>query len=507
MLFNSYGFILGFMPVVLLGYHWLSRQISGTAAIRWLVLCSLFFYGWWNPVYLLLLGGSMAANFVLGEQIHRRRGRPAKLLFIAGVVLNLALIGWFKYAGFLAAAINSAGGSLPVPQIILPLAISFFTFQQIAFLADAYAGNHGGYSFTRYSLFVTFFPQLIAGPIVHHQEMMPQFAANRAGLRAAELSMGLCLFTVGLLKKAVFADSIAQYANPVFDAAVAGNAPQLLEAWGGALAYTLQLYFDFSGYSDMALGLAFCFGIRLPLNFNSPYKSLSIIDFWRRWHMTLSRFLRDYLYIALGGNRGGNYKRYRNLLLTMLLGGLWHGAGWNFLIWGALHGGYLLVNNGWRSAVKKIGLPVLPSWLAWLITMLAVIVGWVFFRATDFSSAVLILQGMLGLNGVSLPAVFAGLLTPLQPLLDALGVGYQFGGGSDFVATWGLILLLSFIAVAMPNSVQLLDFAPIDQRLPQPRTLRLTRLSPLTAAGFVALTLAAASLALPQVSEFLYFQF
>ena len=293
--------------------------------MTWLVLASLFFYGWWNPAYLLLIIGSMLFNYYTGVQLSYRQNR----LFLGiAIALNLALLGYFKYANFFVENISDlAGLGWNIEHIVLPLAISFFTFQQIAYLVDAYRRETSEYNFLHYALFVSFFPQLISGPIVHHKEMLPQFIRETARfIEYRHLAIGISVFILGLFKKVVVADSLAPYSIEAFNAVAAGEMLTFFEAWKGALAYTFQLYFDFSGYSDMAIGLAMLFGIRLPLNFDSPYKANSVIEFWQRWHITLSRFLRDYLYIPLGGNRKGQKRRYLNLMITMLLGGLWHGA-------------------------------------------------------------------------------------------------------------------------------------------------------------------------------------
>ena len=327
-------------------------------------------------------------------------------MLVSGITVNLALICYFKYANFFLDTYYSAiGKPAPTINILLPLAISFFTFQQITYLVDAYRGITREYSFLHYCLFVTFFPQLIAGPIVHHREMMPQFASDTMHrLRTSNLSVGLTLFSLGLFKKVIIADGVSVYANEVFQAASAGATLTLMESWAGALAYTFQLYFDFSGYSDMALGLGRMFGIKLPLNFYSPYKATSIIDFWRRWHMTLSRFLKDYLYIPLGGNKKGRFRRHTNLMVTMLLGGLWHGAGWTFVFWGGLHGIYLIINHLWRHQVtrragkNRVSTPA-GRFIARFITFIAVVFSWVFFRAEDFDSAIYMTNTMLGFNG------------------------------------------------------------------------------------------------------------
>ncbi|MDP2761582.1 MAG: MBOAT family protein [Sideroxyarcus sp.] len=424
MLFNSHGFIFLYLPAVLLGFFWLAR-ISHAFAAGWLALASLFFYGYWNPAYIGLLLGSIVCNYAFGLWIAKARiqesgvrnqesgirnqesGASKKQLLVAALVANLALLAYYKYANFFVGSVNSvAGTQWSLGEIILPLGISFFTFTQIAFLVDTYQGKAKEYNFIHYLLFVTYFPHLIAGPVLHHREMMPQFAqASTYRFNYENLAVGSTIFFIGLFKKVVLADGIAEYVGPIFGAPASGIQLTFAEAWGGALCYTLQLYFDFSGYSDMAIGLSRLFGVVLPLNFHSPYKSVNIIEFWRRWHMTLSRFLRDYLYIPLGGNRHGKLRRYLNLIITMLLGGLWHGAGWTFVVWGGLHGLYLAVNNGWHAVRRKLGQDTSqplskPAHLASvLLTFLAVTVAWVFFRAENLDTALAIVGAMLGENG------------------------------------------------------------------------------------------------------------
>ncbi|MFK7962639.1 MAG: MBOAT family protein [Burkholderiaceae bacterium] len=390
MLFNSPLFIFAFLPVTFAVYFWLNHKRLSEAAKGWLVLSSLFFYSWWNPIYLPLILGSMLFNFWLGARL----ARGASLLWlVAGVAVNLSALGYFKYADFFIANANLVFGvEWDTLNLVLPLAISFFTFQQIAFLVDSYRREMRELNFLNYAVFVSFFPQLIAGPIVHHREMMPQFASLRAKvIHYPRLAAGLVIFSTGLFKKVVIADSFAPWANAGFDG---GQALGFLEAWVTSLAYTFQLYFDFSGYSDMAIGLALLFNIRLPFNFNSPYRALSIQDFWRRWHMTLSRFLRDYLYVPLGGNRKGSFRTYGNLMVTFVLGGLWHGAAWTFVFWGFLHGLALACHRAWQSA----GI-AMPRVLAWLLTFLFVNAAWVFFRAEQWSDATRILSGMAGFAG------------------------------------------------------------------------------------------------------------
>lgn len=413
MLFSSPVFIFLFLPCVLVLFYTLVRNGKTSYALYSLIAASLLFYAWWKPVYLILIVSSIIGNYWIGTFIHRLKSSSpgsARFFMIFGVCANLASIGYFKYANFFVDTLNTvASTDLVLHTILLPLAISFFTFQQIAYLVDVYRGEPSETSFRNYALFVTFFPQLIAGPIVHHKEMLPQFLSNAGQSRMMEnLAIGFTIFSIGLLKKVIMADGAAGYADAIFQFAEAGGQPTLLEAWLGSLAYTCQLYFDFSGYSDMAVGLGRMFGIRLPLNFNSPYKARNITEFWRRWHMTLSRFLRDYLYIPLGGSRNGKFNTYRNLFLVMLLGGLWHGAGWTFILWGALHGIYLLINLGWRQWRESIGHDLQQSsWLGRVastcLTFIAVVAAWVYFRAESVEVAHAILGGMAGLNGVSLP--------------------------------------------------------------------------------------------------------
>jgi D-alanyl-lipoteichoic acid acyltransferase DltB (MBOAT superfamily) len=364
-----------------------------------------------------LLLGSIVFNYVVGVVLVRKNdqgyanGKFWALFF--GVTANLALLGYFKYFNFFVVNLNSSlGTGFAVDSIILPLGISFFTFTQIAFLVDASRGLVREFNFIHYVLFVTYFPHLIAGPVLHHKEMMPQFDKPQTyRLNYECLAVGLTIFSIGLFKKVMLADEMIKHLKPVFDAAAQGHELSFKESWGAAFSYTLQLYFDFSGYSDMAIGLSRMFGIKLPVNFNSPYKSVNIIEFWRRWHMTLSRFLRDYLYIPLGGNRKGPVRRHLNLFLTMLLGGLWHGAGWTFIIWGGLHGVYLIINHLWDGLRLKLGHDLSKTSLAGrmagcFLTFIAVVFAWVFFRAENLQAGLAITRAMLGLNGFALTGHF-----------------------------------------------------------------------------------------------------
>jgi alginate O-acetyltransferase complex protein AlgI len=408
MLFNSYAFIFAFFPFVLAGFF-LPRWRSMRAAAGFLAVASLFFYGWWSIQALPLLVGSICVNYWFGLRLTPApdgvERRPRHWLAIA-IALNLALLGTFKYADFFVSNVNEglAGfglSPLPLLHVALPIGISFYTFTQIAFLVDCWQGKVRERSFVNYALFVTYFPHLVAGPVLHHAQMMPQFA-DRAiyKIDADKVALGLAIFTFGLAKKLVIADPMGQYADLVFNGARDGVMPTLYTSWFGVLAYTLQIYFDFSGYSDMAVGLSLCLGVWLPLNFNSPYKSTSIIEFWRRWHMSLSTFLRDYLYVPLGGNRKGPLRRYLNLFLTMLLGGLWHGAAWTFVVWGAMHGTFLIVNHLWNAKVRRNARPSRLGRIAgWLLTFVCVMVAWVVFRAENMHVATAIYQGMLGQHG------------------------------------------------------------------------------------------------------------
>lgn len=514
MLFNSYIFVFAFLPLTLAGYFLLARRDHRLSA-AWMALVSVAFYGYWNVAFVPLLLGSIAFNFLVGGAIAQARdagsAARARLLLAAGITADLLLLGYFKYAGFLVANANAlAGTGFHVPQIVLPLGISFFTFTQIAFLVDASRGLAREYSVSHYTLFVSYFPHLIAGPILHHKEMIPQFRdPDRYRFSSANFSRGLTYFALGLFKKVVLADGVARFVAPGFRLAAEGAPLGFAEAWLGALSYTLQLYFDFSGYCDMAVGLSWMFNIRLPFNFDSPYKATNIIDFWRRWHMTLSRFLRDYLYIALGGNRRGRIRRYVNLLLTMLLGGLWHGASWTFVAWGALHGTYLMINHAWR-AVRGEDRPAsrLGTVAARALTLLAVIVAWVFFRADSVQAAVGMLQSMAGLHGIRLPeSVGAHLPAGISHWLGTVGVqfsglGPAYGGPAQVV--WVVVLMIA--CQVLPNSQQWIDR--------EGRPAGDTRVTgwlhwaprPLYAAVF-GLVCAWCILHFGRLSEFLYFQF
>ncbi|WP_027132474.1 MBOAT family O-acyltransferase [Geminicoccus roseus] len=505
MLFNSFAFIFGFMPLVLLGFYLLGRLRWRRAALLWLGAASLLFYGIGDYQHLPLLLASIAFNFAVGTAISRRaaRGRPNGILLAFGVTVDVLVLGWFKYADFVLGNIAAATGLAIEPLgITLPVGISFFTFTQIAYLADCWRGETRTYRPHEYFLFVTYFPHLIAGPILLHKDVIPQFWKERPyRFELARILVGLGIFGIGLFKKVVLADGVAPYAETLFGGVAAGAAPDLGSAWIGALAYTIQLYFDFSGYSDMAVGLSHMLGFRLPVNFWSPYQAASIIEFWRRWHITLSRFLADHLYKPLGGNRRGARRRHLNLMITMLVGGLWHGAGWTFVAWGALHGLYLVINHAWRGMIggtavdRLLHVPALRP-ASVLVTFLAVVAGWVIFRADSMAVAGTILQAMVG-----------------------LGDGERLFSGTG--AAWIHLALLLAILFLAPNTFQIMRrYAPYrfegrsgtlggQAEAARPGPGRLTwRMEPgwALATGLVLLV-AVLSMLTSRPSPFLYFQF
>ena len=522
MIFNSYVFIFAFLPVVVFGFYWLGRY-SHHLATLWLTAASLFFYGWWDARFVGLLLGSIFFNYGAGYLIGHslaHSNRRAKLLLVVSIIANLGLLGYFKYANFFMDNLNFlvmnflSGSAISMAKIFLPLGISFFTFTQLAFLVDTYQGKVKEYNFVHYTLFVTYFPHLIAGPVLHHKEMMPQFGIrSNCRVNWENIAIGLSIFIMGLAKKVLLADALGEYATPIFDAVKTGGHPMLLEAWFGALSYTLQLYFDFSGYSDMAIGLSLLFNVRLPINFNSPYKSLSIIEFWRSWHMTLSRFLRDYLYIPLGGSQRGKIRRYINLMITMLLGGLWHGAGWTFVIWGGLHGVYLVINHAWRNLKQRMGWcdgGKLARFGSGLLTFLAVVVGWVFFRADNFSVAMEILNGMLGSNGCSFSKYTeASAIGSVLKSLGAQFIGTLTISNQPSSKIIKLIIVGLLIVFKMPNVQQIMANYPSaldsDRLLNKPT--RLTWQPSLVDAAFIVVLGYFVLINLHKQSTFLYFQF
>ncbi len=485
MLFNSFVFLFQFLPVVL-AVCWLLGAWKSAAAKVWLIFSSLFFYSWWYVPHLLVILAVMLFTYVVGRGM-LRVADPGwrKVLLICGLTVDLAVLGYFKYFNFFAGSLNSwVGTSFRLDPILLPLAISFFTFQKVAFLMDVYQGKIRKCPFLDYCLFVTFFPQLIAGPIVHYRELAPQFLRPTAlRIRISNLSVGFSMFVMGLFKKVIVADSLAPIADTLFQTATDGRIPTMADAWVGALAYALQLYFDFSGYSDMAIGLARMFGVLLPQNFNSPYKATSIVDFWHRWHITLSNFLRDYVYFPLGGSRCGKVRVFANLVTTMFIGGLWHGAGWTFVLWGLLHGAFLAVNHAWQKCAassrggKWVAVP------AWVLTSVCVLVAWVFFRAASIADAGRVLAGM-----------FCAKKTALKLF------------GMDEVV---LVLGILIAALVLPNTQQIFGaFRPALEYVSGCRKLSPTMWRP--APGWALLFAVMFGLCIccmMRPSQFLYFQF
>jgi alginate O-acetyltransferase complex protein AlgI len=517
MLFNSLSFLLIFLPIVSAGFLIVRRFGSIQWVFVWLFICSSVFYGVWAPKYIILLFGSIAGNYCAALLIMRSKSR-----FILGVAIagNLATLGYFKYANFFAKTFSDLSGIEFHPvAILLPLGISFITFIQIAFLVDVYRDRTDDLGFPKYALFVAYFPHLIAGPIIHHKEVMSQFTNERLkSIASFEVVIGMAFILCGLFKKVVIADTMSSYAGLGFHLAALQQPISLFDAWGAALAFTFQIYFDFSGYSDIAIGLSRLFGIKLPFNFDSPYKSLSIIDFWRRWHMTLSRFLRDYLYIPLGGNRGGILRRYFNLMVVMLLGGLWHGASWLFVIWGGLHGLYLIVNHAFRYLKHRWRIDSGPlSGFCNSLSILvfpAVVVSWVFFRAESWIGATVMLHAMVGKYGIVLPENYQALLGPFaEPIMHTL---HMRTGGlvtfEDFGPTLWMIAVTMFVFL-LPNSQQILAAPDLGSDrwwndkgfLGRVVTFRPTPISAVLAAGVGIFVLATIYAGVP--SEFIYFQF
>jgi alginate O-acetyltransferase complex protein AlgI len=475
MLFNSIEFIFYFLPTVVVIFY-----ISPPEYRPLLLLCaSLVFYSWWNPRLTPLLLASIGANYLVGlkvvDALTAGNSRLAARFAIAGVAVNLTILGYFKYRYFVAdlSGVSIAGDP---SRLVIPLAISFYTFQQISFLVDAWRGEVGRIPFIRYAAFVTFFPHLIAGPIFRHNELIPQFARDERPNALSNIVVGTSIFALGLLKKVWIADTLAASATPIFDLVKAGQEISSFDAWSALFAYHFQIYFDFSGYSTMAIGIGKMFGIDLPLNFRSPYRADSIIEFWRRWHITLSRFLRDYLYIPLGGNRYGAARRYLNLIITMALGGLWHGAAWGFVIWGLLHGLYLAINHAWR----KIAGEAMPYWLGGTLTFFAVAIAWVPFRAESLDAT---------------RHFFAAMMDSCE------GCAHVNAAPEVFP----LLLIALAISMLMPTVEQFMGIDTVAKPAPWVRWFPSPAWA--VAIGIVFFVSLAAIMAVGQSSEFLYFRF
>jgi len=490
MLFNSYEFIFVFLPVSFFIYFYLNHKRLTIASKGWLVFASLFFYSWWNIVYLPLILVSVLFNFSIAKAMEgfiesRKTFLSKNSLLKIGLLFNIGLLVYFKYMDFFISNINTALGSdIELLHLALPLAISFFTLQQIAFLIDSYEGLAKEKKFLDYAVFVTFFPQLIAGPIVHHKEMMPQFASVKNKVKNYNnIALGLFIFSIGLFKKVVIADTFAIWATAGFDTAITLN---LLEAWATSISYTFQLYFDFSGYTDMAIGAALLFNIKLPINFNSPFKATGIIDFWQRWHITLTSFITAYIYTPL-------VKSFKNLsihkamvatLITFLIAGLWHGASWMFVIFGGLHGIALVVNNYWKKSKLKIN-----KILAWFITFNFVNIAFIFFRAKEWSDAIKVLGSMFSLDNIVLPDRLEYKLSFLSSFGIEFGTWAEEISGSNWTAIW--IIIGFTLVLIFNNSIQRINNFQFNYR-----TVSLT--------GFAFIF---SILSLGKASEFLYFNF
>ena len=462
MLFNSFPFLFVFLPITYLGVFLLLRADRRTQAVSFVVICSLFFYGYWRPSHLWVIVASLGFNYLFGNFLYVIKNRfQQKIILCVGILFNLSLLGFFKYLGFfsdLLQATHSSDFFGIVVNTTLPIGISFYTFQQIAYLVDRYSSQGGPrYSLRDYAFFVTFFPQLIAGPIVSHDQIMPQLdhlvGRFQSPIYVSHFFIpGISLLIMGLIKKILVADTFGNYSDRAFALSSMDNLT-FLDAWGGATAYTMQIYFDFSGYSDMAIGMGLMFGIQLPLNFLSPYKARSIIDFWRRWHITLSSFLKNYVYIALGGNRRGAARRYLNLLITMGLGGLWHGANLTFVFWGLTHGLLLVINHG----VRRLCPWRTPAWIGVPITFFCIVLTWVAFRAENFSSMLNFYAVMFGAKGIVVPWSYYSVLALFGTLTDLMSVRagnvVHFGGIQQIMATTLAIIVVFFT----PSSMSLLN--------------------------------------------------
>lgn len=481
MLFNSHIFILVFLPIVFSVYFYLNKNRFVIPSKIFLICSSLFFYSWWNIYYLPLIISSIIINYLIGGALSNKSkisigGLAKKKILYLGIFLNLSFLGYFKYSNFLIQNINFIfNENLQFLDLALPLAISFFTFQQIAYLVDSYKKEVKDRDFINYATFITFFPQLIAGPIVHHKHIIPQFdSIKNKVIRYKNISLGLFIFSIGLFKKVIIADTFSIWATNGFDKV---DSVTFIEAWSASLSYTFQLYYDFSGYADMAIGLALLFNIALPANFNSPYKAKNIQDFWRRWHITLSNFLRDYLYIPLGGNKEKEIKVYINIMITFILGGLWHGAAWTFLFWGALHGAALVIYKFWSKLKIQLW-----TWMAWLITFNFVNITWVFFRAETWNDAIKIISGMFGLSGFSIANIVV--------LVGRLPAPFDYIIPSSGPINFSIILL--FIVIVMFSYKKFLTSLQYHKYL---------------SILFPATLLVISLMNLGGVSEFLYFNF
>ena len=555
MQFNSYQFLFVFVPLLLAGFYVATRLRGPSAARAWLLLASIAFYAYANLLSLVILLPAILIYFAIAKAIVRTdesNTRARTAWFILGVALNIAFLGYFKYRNFFLDSANQLfGAQFALLPLILPLGISFITFQMIAFLADVQSGQVKSFSLFEFLLFALFFPRAVAGPIVHWEEVMPGLTGEAPRWRNSNLAVGIALFSIGLFKKAVIADGVAVWVTPAFAAQPPGSTLTLIPAWVGALAYTFQLYFDFSGYTDMALGLARLFGVRLPMNFNSPLKSSSIVEFWSRWHITLTRFLTAYLYTpmvmgwtrrrmqlnrpVLRGKRS-TLSAFLALtavptLITMGISGFWHGAGTQFIVWGLLHGLMLTINQAWRTWRPRFW-PDQESYhrvmrpAGFLLTFFGIATTFVFFRARSIDSAVSILGSMFGAHGVTIPHAIGDRLGAFGLWLQGLGVAYDWSSGSGFFIEIAWVVVLFVASTRLPNSLELtrryepaLDFEPPAETEPttaaapaSPRRARRTwipREIALNGAGaaWLAFLFIAGVLALSRGGGFLYWKF
>ncbi len=544
MLFNSAGFLLGFLPPAVVGFYLIGR-FSRVWAIRWLIAVSILFYGWWRPLNVLIVGSSIIINFFVARALLRLSQeedsrRTSQAVLVLGLLFNVAFLGIFKYTDFVAGTINDVfSANLIMRHIILPLGISFITFQKIAFLIDVQAGRVKSFTFQDYCTFVLFFPQLVAGPIVHWREMMPQFYAARCRFDTQNVAVGLTLLLFGLFKKVILADKIAPLVSLIYAHAAAGGRVTFLMAWMAAIGFTLQIYFDFSGYTDMALGLGRLFGIKLPPNFYSPLRASNVIDFWLRWNITLTRFLTAYIYnplmlwltrrrVAKGrqgfGGRNTTVGAFISLLmgptiLTMFICGLWHGAGYGFVVWGVLHGFYITVNHAWRLTGRRLW-PDRRSYdrvmrpVGWIITFVTVTATMVFFRASTIASAIDLVKGMAGMNGIGLPERILAKWGPAASLAHRIGIITITETAHDFLVTGVGISILLLIALLLPNTLQILGrYEPALGVRPSPTTFAIGKIKLVEWGPSLAWAVAMSAIAVVALvhiggpSEFLYWQF
>jgi len=507
MLLNSPYYIVIFLPLVVGIYFFIEKNHHASLGHVWLVAVSLFFYSYSNPKSLILLTCSIVVNFIFGNILFHYRGNDfsgnskihqtkARYLFVLSLLFNIFLLAYFKYTNFFIQNLNTAFGyRIMKLEVILPLAISFFTFQQISYLVDIYRGQIQKDNLLNYFLFVTFFPQLVIGPIVRYKEVIPQFIdKNNVPPDWENIARGIFVISVGLFKKLIIADKFGQWANSGFDTT---NALTFFDAWSASLSYTFQIYYDFSGYTDMAIGAALLFNIKIPINFNSPYQALNIQDFWHRWHITLSRWLRDYLYIPLGGNRKGNIRTYINLFITFLIAGIWHGAGWTFIVWGAMHGIALAVNRLWRQLKFKM-----PKLLGWFFTFMFLNITWIFFRASTCEDALRIMKGLIKINTAGFSDKFAQIVNYLNPW-SFYKLLPKEDGMLPQIQTLEYLIVFGLIAFLLPNTMQMIQFVKNDGKLIFKPTFKYAAIA--ACLMYKALMTFAGSSTVPK--DFLYFNF